>query len=216
MNHLNALLDAGYITAERRNRKNGARTSNRYFLQLETVPNVEPENVRTAAEPMSGFSENLCPDLEDRMSGIRTAYKDEPKEEPKGEPSDKPLEGIDVIVKVDLAGRFFEEFWKVYPRHEARKLAEAKFRKILTSKTPPNVIIDGARRYADYVRAVGRTPETIAHPTTWLNQERWTDELAAPPTAATASKPTVMQNAAAAHDELLRRQQAHDRREISA
>jgi hypothetical protein len=74
----------------------------------------------------------------------------------------------------------FEEFWseiqapvrKVCKKDAKR--AYVKARKI-AGKEP---IHDGWRRYIAYV--AHREPENTCHPATWLNGERWEDELPAP------------------------------------
>jgi hypothetical protein len=70
----------------------------------------------------------------------------------------------------------FAEFWKIYPRRAARPKAEEAWAKAIT-KADPALILAAAASYRD---RPGRTPEFTAHPTTWLNQERWADEDAAP------------------------------------
>jgi hypothetical protein len=67
----------------------------------------------------------------------------------------------------------FAEFWKVYPRRvkpiAARKAYE-KARKLATAEA----ILAGAMRYAQHC---SREQQFQAHPTSWLNQGRWMDEL---------------------------------------
>ena len=66
----------------------------------------------------------------------------------------------------------FDKFWEIYPRKVAR--AEAKKSWALAiQNTSPEVILLGAKRYADDPY---RQPIYTAHPTTWLNQERWGDD----------------------------------------
>ncbi|RBP66393.1 hypothetical protein DFO66_103340 [Brevibacterium sanguinis] len=69
----------------------------------------------------------------------------------------------------------FAEFWEVYPRKVARKAAMAKFPKCVKEAGGVQKLIDAAEAYAQSVE--GRPIEKIAHPTTWLNQGRWDDEL---------------------------------------
>lgn len=92
----------------------------------------------------------------------------------------------------DGDGVCFEDFWKLYPRHtsptEARKCWNRQVKGTDTVKaTKPEVIIAGLQaRVAWYKRA--RTPmDKIPHASTWLNQQRWLDELEPTPVAAAAS-----------------------------
>ena len=79
---------------------------------------------------------------------------------PKNHTNDSPLETP------------FEEFWKIYPRKVAKAEAQKAWAKAV-KKTPAEVILLGAKRYADdpYRQLV-----YTAHPATWINQERWGDD----------------------------------------
>jgi hypothetical protein len=69
----------------------------------------------------------------------------------------------------------FDEFWLVYPRRVGKGAARNAWAKAVR-KADPADIIKAAAAYRDWP---GRKPDYTAHPTTWLNQERWTDELPA-------------------------------------
>lgn len=66
----------------------------------------------------------------------------------------------------------FDEFWSTYPRREAKGAARKAWDKAL-SRASPTAIIAGAQRYRDQP---GRETRYTAHPATWLNADRWTDE----------------------------------------
>jgi DNA-binding transcriptional regulator YhcF (GntR family) len=65
----------------------------------------------------------------------------------------------------------FDEFWKIYPLKVGKKPAEAAFAKAI-KVVALEIILEGARRYAG---DPNRHPSYTAHPSTWLNQERWAD-----------------------------------------
>ena len=68
----------------------------------------------------------------------------------------------------------FDRFWAAYPRHEAKDKARKAWEKLIKDKrTDPDVIIAGAARYRD---DPGRDPQFTAHPASWLNAGRWTDD----------------------------------------
>lgn len=73
--------------------------------------------------------------------------------------------------------RLFEEFWTTYPRKTDKANARKAWDKALRT-TEGRVIIAAAAAYA----ATKPEPKFTAHPTTWLNGERWDDELARSPT----------------------------------
>lgn len=80
-----------------------------------------------------------------------------------------------MLLEPDKADQGFEEFWSVYPRRTAKAAAKKSWeRAVVKIKADPQTIIAGARRYAEQRR--GKDQEFIAHPSTWLNQQRWLDE----------------------------------------
>jgi hypothetical protein len=67
----------------------------------------------------------------------------------------------------------FERFWQVYPRKKEKRGAEAKFNSLVKSGIDPEAIIRGAQRLAISKPELKYTK----HPTTWLNNGCWDDEL---------------------------------------
>jgi len=70
----------------------------------------------------------------------------------------------------------FPEFWHAYPRKTDKANARKAWVKAIKKK-PPSEIITAASAYA----ATKPEPKFTAHASTWLNGERWDDELARPP-----------------------------------
>jgi hypothetical protein len=66
----------------------------------------------------------------------------------------------------------FNLFWAIYPRKEAKGAARTAFIKAC-KKASVDAIIEGAKRFAS---DPNRQDEFTAHASTWLNQERWSDE----------------------------------------
>jgi hypothetical protein len=74
----------------------------------------------------------------------------------------------------DLTAKQLEEFeawWQHYPKRVARKEAERAFLKARKSASLEELIA-GAKRYAASIT----DPKFTAHPATWLNAGRWSDE----------------------------------------
>ncbi len=81
----------------------------------------------------------------------------------------------------------FEEFWKVYPRREAKKVAfeswktaggKIKKDRSISSEDAAAFLLDRATVFANSPRA--KWPmDKICHPATWLNQGRYDDDPAA-------------------------------------
>lgn len=74
----------------------------------------------------------------------------------------------------------FPEFWAAYPKRDgnnSRKDADAKFERLVKSGISPDTIIDGAKRYAAWCDATGKTrTEKVQQATTWLNQNGWEND----------------------------------------
>jgi hypothetical protein len=79
----------------------------------------------------------------------------------------------------------FAEFWGTVPRKVGKGAARTAYVKALTKTTHANLMAS----MAAYARSVeGKDPQYVAHPRTWLHQERWDDE--APPDPAVEAEKT--------------------------
>lgn len=78
----------------------------------------------------------------------------------------------------------FEKFWSVYPRKVGKAAAFKAFEKAAKKREPSYIIA-----YVITWCNLGNLPEMqyIPHPTTWLNQERWNDDLSAVARSSNAS-----------------------------
>lgn len=70
----------------------------------------------------------------------------------------------------------FVEWYLAYPKHVGRGQAEKAYRHALKKADPP-VLLEAAQKFA--AASVGKEPRFIPHPATWLNGERWLDDLSA-------------------------------------
>lgn len=79
------------------------------------------------------------------------------------------------IEVLDQKEMWFESFWEIYPKHQDKKKAKQKFLKLCTNEKEYKEIMDGLRN----VLPVWAKKDTkyIPMPTTWLNGERWNDEV---------------------------------------
>ena len=73
------------------------------------------------------------------------------------------------------AKKAFESFWEIYPRKINKKKAEEKFLKICKDEETFNKIIDAVKVQTKTEQ--WKDVQYIPHPTTWLNGERWNDEV---------------------------------------
>ena len=85
--------------------------------------------------------------------------------------------------EVQIVRTAFEQFWNVYPRRDGKKKALEAMGKAL-KKASIEVILEGVNRYITFLQT---TTQQTAMPATWLNGERWNDEVI-PPTNLSGSK----------------------------
>ena len=73
----------------------------------------------------------------------------------------------------------FDEFWAAYPRKVAKAVARKAFAKLTEQQQ-----LDACRAIDDHIaywKAKETELEFIPYPSTWLNGERWEDELVIEP-----------------------------------
>jgi hypothetical protein len=68
------------------------------------------------------------------------------------------------------------------PKKIAKADAFRKYQAAIRAAVPSSVLLEGMRRYASSVR--DGDPKFTVHPSTWLHQGRWDDEVAGPRAAA--------------------------------
>ncbi len=89
-----------------------------------------------------------------------------------------------------MPDRFDDEFWPLCPRKKGKGAARRAWAKAVKT-VEPDQIIDAMRQFRR--ECIGKEPEFICHPATWLNQERWEDE---PDKAIEPSKEQSLEGAA--------------------
>ena len=79
----------------------------------------------------------------------------------------------------------FEIFYNLYPRKTDKKKSQDKYLSILkkskNADEKASEILTGLKRYIDFWEKEKTDKQFIPHPTTWLNGERWNDELTTTP-----------------------------------
>lgn len=71
----------------------------------------------------------------------------------------------------------FDTFWENYPRKIGKRKANEKYIHLATSKQKEQEILEGLEQYLGKWKLEKTNLEYIPHPTTWLNQARWEDEV---------------------------------------
>lgn len=68
----------------------------------------------------------------------------------------------------------FDDFWSIYPRKVSKGHARLAFKKAC-AKVGAEIIIDAVKKFS--IAVEGKEKQYIPHPTTWLNGERWDDNI---------------------------------------
>lgn len=121
----------------------------------------------------SGSRPSGSPGLGSRPSGPQALSKRKKPDERTRENVSSPKG--DASVSGSDQDENFCAFWQSYPRRVAKGHARRAWRKAVKAKPGPDLVIH-ATRFANLVRDID--PQFIPHPSTWLNGERWEDQLA--------------------------------------
>jgi hypothetical protein len=70
----------------------------------------------------------------------------------------------------------FDEFWSVYPKRMAKAHARIAFDRAC-KKADAKTIIEAAKQFSEFLQHQGTQKKYMPLATTWLNGERWEDEL---------------------------------------
>lgn len=73
--------------------------------------------------------------------------------------------------------KWFAEFWSLYPKKLDKKKAKIKFDKICKNERIFKIIIAGLKKQMQSDQWTKDNGQFIPYPTTWLNGERWNDEI---------------------------------------
>lgn len=72
---------------------------------------------------------------------------------------------------------YFDQFWKAYPKKAAKKLAKKAFQKINPDEKLLKIMLDAIENQSKCPAWKKDNGQYIPYPATWLNGERWEDEL---------------------------------------
>ena len=159
------LSDEGWIRVEERRRSNGSQASNAYvvFRVRETLVSPPPETLTTP--PPETLMSPLEPDpLEPDPKGLFGSYVHT------GHPQ---AAGLPVEVEDP-----FDAWWAAYPR-KVKKPAARKAYASAAKKVGHERLMEAMLAYRERDDRVARG--FAMHPSTWLNQECWDDEIIGAP-----------------------------------
>lgn len=81
------------------------------------------------------------------------------------------------VSKTDKEKKLFEQFWKQYPNKKAKSVALKSFAKLNVGDDLLATILNGLNKYKKTEQWKQQNGRFIPHPSTWLNQRRWEDEI---------------------------------------
>lgn len=74
----------------------------------------------------------------------------------------------------------FEAFWKEYPRKIGKKYAERMWKRLKVDDALFEIIMKALENHKKSLQWTKDKGQFIPNPSTWINQERWNDEVELP------------------------------------
>lgn len=99
------------------------------------------------------------------------------EESKKSQEKEKEKENIPPISPNGESDRFFDAFWKLYPRKVGKTKARKAWDKLKPDHDLMHLMGSGLRRQMNSPQWQEEGGRFIPHPATWLNQRRWEDEI---------------------------------------
>ena len=128
------------------------------------------ENGKKGGRPKSINTGEKTQSVIDRLANVNQS-------ESESNPNQEPITNNHKPIKeknIKKENPDFDAFWKAYPRKTAKKNAEQAWKKV---STPLDTILNAIDRQKKTQQWIKDNGAFIPHPATWLNQERWNDQL---------------------------------------
>jgi hypothetical protein len=184
---LRELEQSGWMKVEVR----GHHQYNSFELRV-PVGEDRPTDVHPEDRPTVGRPDGVRPDNAGSLTGQRRSsdrttvgrQTSESTSEDTSEEGESPPRDLGD----EVSGADFEEFYRTYPKREARAKALKAYQGALKKGATPEMLLEGATRatgaYQHDIDRRGRETayQFVPQPASWLNAERWAD---APPPAPT-------------------------------
>jgi hypothetical protein len=95
---------------------------------------------------------------------------------PKSEIQANQSENQAKVEVVDISEWWFDQFWNTYPKKVSKPQAKQAFKRKCTSSDIFRKLMDGLKKTIAY-QWKNKDPQYIPYPATWLNGERWNDDI---------------------------------------
>ena len=154
----------------------------RPYLQMKTWENHQQVRAKKSKYPSP--DEATCMDMEADGSNCEQMIANDskcPRNPIQSESESNPNPKREKRAHDQEVAERFARFWAAYPRKEAKKNAEAAFRKIDPDEELLARMLDSIAKWARSEQWTKDGDRFVPHPATWLNGRRWEDE---PPKAA--------------------------------
>ena len=155
---LQLLETVGYVRREWATDKNGLRNGIVYKVFDSRCPQNRDTGVPNSGNPISG-NPKTGTHKEEHSFKKNNLKEDQPPIVPQGDDHDP-----------------FDEWWEHYPKKVGKGQARTAFRRAL-KKIDIDTLMDGTRQLAEHHQQAGTDKKFIPNPSTWLNGERWDDEM---------------------------------------
>lgn len=159
-----AMIDAGWmleaddaVELPNFDRHNGQTAKKRAL----TAKRVAKHKQKTNASGNESLTLDALPKEEKRREEVTTPHKPPTKASTKKAPEYTEA---------------FERFWSDYPRREGKGAAFASWKK-LSAADHDAILLDAPKRAADHEPWIREGGKFVPHPTTYLNQRRWEDDI---------------------------------------
>lgn len=172
------IKEAGYLVVTPRRKEDGTLSGYEY----EIIDDPDSADPRSAGNPVSGKPDHLRKTTQEEEQEERTPIPPEGDNDLFGtipsKQNDQPESKADRSKGLEEK---FKEFYGAYPKKVGPDAAKRNFLRAVKAGADPADIISGAERYAREVQAKGTERSYIKNPQGWLSDERWKDEIDAPP-----------------------------------
>jgi hypothetical protein len=83
---------------------------------------------------------------------------------------------INKYINNNIIEKEFEEIWQEYPRKQGKANALKSYIKVRKKGTDKEIIINGLKKYLEYIKIEKIETKYIKQGSTWFNQECWNDD----------------------------------------
>jgi hypothetical protein len=202
--NIKKLVEIGILKIEKRVRKDGGYSSNEFTILLKETKaiNLSKNEICDEKEPGGESSYATTPgrptllpqvatdDYLYKELSINSIHKEQvnpivpslsvpPPAAPSSPPKARSASENEMKKRLDddELEISFKTFWDLYPRHEARKVAWTRWKKLNISASELSLILGALEKFKRTKQWKDNGGQFIPHAATWLNQERWKDDL---------------------------------------